>query len=228
MTTISAELEQQVLEIIRKHPEVIAEVLQTYEQQQQQARQQKFLAFLDTFNDNPESIIGTSPSTGASDPKVWLIEFSDFQSPSGRDSYDTIREFMESHQDEVQLVYKYFPFTQQHPEAENAAKAAWAAHQQGEFWPYRDGLFSQQDRLGDRFYQELAEALDLDLDRFNYDQRSASSDIEQDRELGDRLGMTGTPFVVMFAPGQPQGKGEIFDGAIVPEKIEEMFQNVSG
>ena len=226
MTSISTELEQQVLEIIRKHPEVIAEVLQTYEQQQEQAKQQNYLAFLDTLKNDPNSIIGNSPSAGESDPEVWLIEFSDFQSASCADSHDAIGAFMDRYGDRVQLVYKHFPLTQQYPEAENAAKAAWAADQQGRFWPYHDGLFNQQNELGDRLYWALAEDLGLDLEQFDRDRNmaSVSSAIARDTELGNQLGLTGTPFFIMLA----RGKCETFSGAIAPEKLEEMLEKVSG
>lgn len=39
--TIDPKLKEQVLQIIRQNPEVIAEALEAYEQQQQQAQQQK-------------------------------------------------------------------------------------------------------------------------------------------------------------------------------------------
>ncbi|WP_318729670.1 DsbA family protein [Roseofilum sp. Guam] len=224
----NSKLEQQVLEIIRNHPEVIIESVQTYQQQQQQSLQQNRLAFLDTLNREPETIIGNSPTTGAENPQVFFIEFSDFQCPFCARAHDTVAEFMDKHDQQVQLIYKHFPLTELHPQAEKAAQAAWAAHQQGKFWAYHDTLFAQQDRLSDRFYEQLAQDLELDLEQFQHDLAIAPSAIEQDRQLGDRLGLSGTPFFVMFAPGEPQGKGESFSGAIELEEMEAILQNVSG
>lgn len=224
----NAKLEQQVLEIIRNHPEVILESVQTYQQQQQQSLQQKRLGFLDTLNREPETAIGNSPTMGAENPQVFLIEFSDFQCPFCARAHDTVAQFMDKHQKQVQLVYKHFPLTEIHPQAEQAAYAAWAAQQQGQFWAYHDALFAEQDRLNDGFYRQLAQDLELDLAQFQQDLAIAPSAIEADRELATQLGLSGTPFFVMFAPGEPQGKGESFSGAIELAEMEEILQNVSG
>lgn len=225
--TIDPKLKEQVLQIIRQNPEVIAEALEAYEQQQQQAQQQKYLAFLEILNREAETFIGNSPTTGANNPEVFLIEFSDFQCPSCARAHDKVKEFIARNQDRVQLVYKHFPLSQIHPEAEKAAQAAWAAGQQGRFWEYHDGLFSQQDRLSDHFYEQLAQDLGLDLEQFDYNRMRASSAIEGDREMGNQLGLSTTPFFVMFAPGKPQGKGERFSGVIELEEMENMLYNVS-
>lgn len=216
-----------MLEIIRNHPEVIIESVQTYQQQQQQSRQQNRLAFLDTLNREPETIIGNSPTTGAENPQVFLIEFSDFECPFCARAHDTVAQFIDKHP-QVQLVYKHFPLSPIHPQAEQAAYAAWAAGQQGKFWPYHDALFAQQDDLNDGFYQQLAQDLELDLEQFQQDVAIAPSAIEKDLQLANQLGLSGTPFFVMFAPGEPQGKGESFSGAIELEEMEEILQKVSG
>lgn len=224
----NAKLEQQVLEIIRNHPEVILESVQTYQQQQQQSLQQNRLAFLDTLNREPETLIGNSPTMGAENPQVFLIEFSDFQCPFCARAHDTVAQFMDKHQKQVQLVYKHFPLTALHPQAAKAAYAAWAAGQQGKFWPYHDALFAQQDRLDDGLYEQLAQDLELDLAQFQQDLAIAPSAIAGDGELATQLGLSGTPFFVLFAPGEPQGKGESFSGAIELTEMEEILQKVSG
>ncbi|MDJ1169797.1 thioredoxin domain-containing protein [Roseofilum sp. BLCC_M154] len=223
----NAKLEQQVLEIIRNHPEVIIESVQTYQQQQQQSRQQNRLAFLDTLNREPETIIGNSPTTGAENPQVFLIEFSDFECPFCASAHDTVAQFIDKHP-QVQLVYKHFPLSPIHPQAEQAAYAAWAAGQQGKFWPYHDALFAEQDRLSESFYEQLAQDLELDLEQFQQDVAIAPSAIEKDLQLANQLGLSGTPFFVMFAPGEPQGKGESFSGAIELVEMEDILQKVSG
>jgi len=69
-------LEKQVLQIIRDNPEVILESVQKYQQAQQQA--QALAArkpFFEQLKNDPKSVIGASPTTGAADAKVILIEF---------------------------------------------------------------------------------------------------------------------------------------------------------
>lgn len=198
-TKITPQLEQQVLEIIRNHPEVVIESVQGFQQQQQQQLQSRQQAFVEGLKTNSQNIIDNSPLTGNADAKVVLVEFSDFQCPYCAQAHKTLKEFMAKHQNEVKLVYKHLPLVAAHPEAMNAAKASWAANQQGKFWEYQDVLFSQQDDLGEDFYVETAKKLNLDLEKFNSDRNSnnATIAIQQDVQLGQEIGITGTPFFVM-------------------------------
>lgn len=59
-----------------------------------------------------------------------------------------------------------------HPRAVAAACAAEAAGLQGLFWPFHDSLYEDQGRLDDPHLWARAEALGLDLDRFERDRRS--------------------------------------------------------
>ncbi len=212
---ITPQLEEEVLQIILNHPEVILESIQAYQQQQQQARQ----TFLQDIKTNPKALIGESPTTGAAESKIVLIEFSDFQCPYCAKADQTLKQFMAKHQNEVTLVYKHFPLTSIHPQALSAAKAAWAANQQGKFWQYHDALFTQQDKLGEELYLEIAQSLNLDLEQFNRDRNVADTAIKQDMQLAEKLGVTGTPFFVM--------NEEIFSGAMQLSNMEKVLASVS-
>src|ERR687886_1891932 len=211
---------EQVLQIIRSHPEVILESVQAYQQQQQQEQLQQIRqVFLQALENNPKVVIRESPTTGASDLKVVLVEFSDFQCPYCAQAHKTIKEFMEKHQNEVTLVYKHFPLTPIHPEAMPAAKAAWAAGQQGKFWEYHDALFSQQDKLGEQLYLATAKSLNLDLEKFDRDRANADAAIEEDIRLAQTLRLSGTPFFVL--------NGEAFSGAVQLSDLEEALAGTS-
>lgn len=217
---ISPELEAQILQVIRAHPDVIIESVDAYQQEQQRQRQLAQQAFLQEIKANPQRIIGESPTTGAADAKVLFVEFSDFQCPFCGRAYQTVNEFMDKHGDEVTLVYKHFPLVSIHPQALPAAKAAWAATEQGKFWEYYDALFTQQDKLGEDFYLEIARSLDLDLEQFNRDRNSTNADIaiQQDMLLGEKIGVSGTPFFVM--------NDKAFSGAVPLEEMEKILAEV--
>ncbi|MBD2180216.1 thioredoxin domain-containing protein [Planktothrix sp. FACHB-1355] len=217
-TRISPRLQEQVLQIIRENPEVILESLQAYQQAQQQKLHQAQQAFLQDLKSNPKAVIAESPTTGAKDLKIVLVEFSDFQCPYCAKAQETIKQFMANHQDEVTLVYKHFPLTSIHTEAMPAAKAAWAAAQQGKFWQYQDALFSQQDKLGEALYLEIAQNLNLDMEKFQQDRNIADNAIVQDMLLAENLGITGTPFFVM--------NGQAFSGAIQLSDMENILARV--
>ena len=151
-TRISPRMEEQVLEIIRQHPEVLIESVQAYQVQQQQQQQQKVQQarqiFLQDLKTNPQTVIGDSPTTGAADSKIVIVEFSDYQCPYCAKAHETLKQLIAKYPDRFKLVYKHFPLFNIHTEAVPAARAAWAAMQQGHFWEYQDALFSQQDKLG--------------------------------------------------------------------------------
>lgn len=215
-------LKEQVLQIIRENPEVILESVQAYQKKQRQAQESTRQAFLQTLKANPKGVVGSSPLQGAKDAKVLLLEFSDFQCPFCAKAQATLKEFMSKHSSQVALVYKHFPLTSIHPEAMPAAKAAWAAGQQGKFWQYHDALFAQQEKLGDGFYIATAKSLGLDVNRFNRDRNSAAATaaIQQDIQMAEKLGVDGTPFFVM--------NGEPFSGALQVSDLEEILARVSG
>ncbi|MEA5450534.1 thioredoxin domain-containing protein [Leptolyngbya sp. CCNP1308] len=145
------------------------------------------------------SLIGASPTKGNPNAPIVLFKFSDFQCPYCTVAAGYMKEFVGNHEDEILYVYKHFPLTQIHPEAMPSAKAAWAAQQQGQFWLYHDGLFVNQNRLGEDLYIELAEAMQLDMDQFNRDRTSAEATaaIEQDLALAEQLQLQGTPSFIM-------------------------------
>ncbi len=215
---VTRQLEAEVLEIIRSHPEAIWNSLQTYLAQEKQQKQQAQQAILQQLKTLPAKVIGSSPTAGSPQQKIVLLEFSDFQCPYCGLAQDTVKEFMTEHEDEVTLVYKHYPLSSIHPQAMAAATAAIAAHRQGKFWQYHDALFEQQDRLGEEFYQAIARDLNLDLEQFNRDRQSDAAlfAIEQDIQLAQTLGIQGTPFFIM--------NEETFSGAIPLSQIEEIFQ----
>lgn len=216
---ISPQLKEQVLQIIRENPEAILDAVQAYQRKKQAAQQKEQQAFLQQTKTNPKAVIGSSPTTGAKAGKVLLVEFSDFQCPYCSKAHAILQPFMAKHRDVVTLVYKHFPLTSIHAEAMPAAKAAWAAGQQGKFWEYHDALFTHQDQLGEVFYQATAKALKLDLQRFDRDRTRAEAAIQQDVALGEKLGLSGTPFFVM--------NGETFPGVSSVDELEQTLARVS-
>ncbi len=167
-----------------------------------------------------QTLIGNSPTRGNPAAPVVLFVFADFQCPYCAISAAQIRPFVQAHAEDMLFVFKHFPLTQIHPEAEAAAIATWAAGQQGQFWLYHDGLFVHQNRLGEALYLELATAMGLDLEQFNRDRQSpaARAALAADVALAQELKLQGTPAFIMndlLIPG----------GAPVP-LFEEIFKQV--
>jgi protein-disulfide isomerase len=128
---------------------------------------------------------------------------------------------MAKHQDKVTLAYKHFPLTSIHPQALPAAKAAWAAGQQGKFWEYYSALFEGQKELGEPLYASIAQKLNLKLDKFNTDRNNPAAEaaIAKDVQLAQQLGIQGTPFFIM--------NGQTLSGAVELSKMESILASIS-
>ncbi len=217
-TKVSPQLEKQVLEVLRKHPEVLLEVLQKYTLEQEKKQQQAQIEALKQVRKNTKALIGDSPVMGASDRQIVMVVFSDFQCPFCATANKSLKEFMAKNKDKVTLVYKHFPLTQIHPEALPAARAAWAASKQGKFWEYHDALFANQPKLSEAFYTELATSLKLDLKKFDADRKLADNFIVEDFRLGRKVGVDGTPTFIM--------NGEVVTGAASLADLEKALAKV--
>ncbi|MBD2139189.1 thioredoxin domain-containing protein [Anabaena sp. FACHB-1237] len=213
---ISPQLEQQVLEIIRKNPEVIIETLQSYQEKQKLEIKKSRDEFIREFRNNPQAIIAKSPTIGANNSKIVLIEFSDFECPYCAEAHNTLQDLLKTYPNKFTLVYKHFPLFQIHEQALPAAQAAWAAYKQGKFWEYHNALFANQKRLGDGLYLEIAKNLNLDLVKFNSDRKSANTAIQQDLLLVDKLRLSGTPSFVITSPS--------YSGLIQLTDVEEILK----
>jgi protein-disulfide isomerase len=216
---VSPQLEKQILEVIRRHPDVMLEVLQKYAIEQQAKEQKAQAIAIQQARKNTKALIGDSPAIGASNRQIVMVAFSDFQCPYCATADKSIKQFMAKHKDEVTLVYKYFPLTQIHPEALPAARAAWAANKQGKFWEYHDALYANQAKLGEAFYLETATNLKLDLNKFNTDRKNADNFIVEDFKLGRKLGVDGTPTLIL--------NGEVVTGAASLADLEKALAQVT-
>ena len=170
-----------------------------------------------------DELIGSAYTKGPKDAEVVLIKFSDFECPYCAVAASNIKPFTADHESDVLYIYKNFPLTSIHPEAMPAAKAAWAAGQQDQFWLYHDGLFAFQDKLGEDYYGELAEEIGLDMEQFERDRNSpeAQAAIDQDIKLAEALKVQGTPTFFLNEYQLPgNAPAEVFDQAVTELKAE--------
>ena len=135
---------------------------------------------------------GDEPARGAAEPLVTVVEFADFQCDFCAKAREPLHQAMQKYPDDVRVIYKHFPLPG-HPRATPAAKAAWAAHQQGKFWEMHDHLFDERGRL--RKLATEVEQLGIDAAQFSQDMESAAAAtaIDEDMYAGARIGVTGTP-----------------------------------
>ncbi|HEX2714777.1 MAG TPA: thioredoxin domain-containing protein [Candidatus Acidoferrales bacterium] len=89
--------------------------------------------------------LANSPTRGPADARVTVVEYSDFQCPSCRQLYQTLREIVPRYP-QVRFVFKDFPLVQIHPWAMTAAIAGRCAFEQNPdaFWKLHDSIFENQ------------------------------------------------------------------------------------
>jgi len=137
---------------------------------------------------------------GNKEAKVVIMEYSDFQCPACRSYYLVVREIMQEYGDRVAFVYRHFPLTGIHANAEFAARAAEAAGEQGKFWEMHDLLFEKQSEWSNsanvaEIFESYAKLLDLNIEQFNLDWRSKEikNFVSAHRVHSLKSGLQGTP-----------------------------------
>jgi protein-disulfide isomerase len=132
---------------------------------------------------------------GPESANVTLVEYGDYECPYCGAAHPVVKEVIAEAGDDLRFAFRHFPLTQVHPHAFDAALAAEAAAAQGRFWEMHDLLFEHQDMLDARGLLALAQALDLDLERFagDLEARSHEEKVRGDFLSGVRSGVNGTP-----------------------------------
>lgn len=96
----------------------------------------------------------------------------------------------------MQIVFKHFPLPF-HQNAQLAAEATVAAHEQGKFWEYSDKLFENQRALDRASLEKYAAEVGLNVDKFKkaLDSGDAKKTVAADVALGNQVsgGQMGTP-----------------------------------
>jgi protein-disulfide isomerase len=133
-----------------------------------------------------------APRLGPVDAKATVIEFSDFECPFCRRAAGPLIKLQKHYN--FALYYKFFPLKVVHPNAEGAARAGWAAMQQGKFWELAEAMFAAE-ALDWPAVQKLAGKLGLDMKKFLEDFNSPKSKefVDADVKAGDGAGVDGTP-----------------------------------
>lgn len=135
------------------------------------------------------------PSIGPENARLTIVMFEDFQCPFCRQQFTTLRNAITKYSDRVRFVYRDFPISEIHADAEKAAEAGNCAHEQGQFWPYHDKLYLNADRLTVNDLKLYARQLHLDTAVFDncLDTGKYSSEVAADFADGIAAGVTGTP-----------------------------------
>lgn len=141
---------------------------------------------------------------GNKNAKVTLIEYSDFQCPSCAIFHPYVNQILKDYGTKIHFVYRFFPLSQLHQNAQIAAQAGYAAYKQGKFLPMADQLFNNQTEWQDvadptTLFDKYATILKLDMTKFNTDMKAddAKKFVQSEYSEGLNAGITYTPSFIL-------------------------------
>ncbi len=165
---------------------------------------------------------GDSPAFGPANAPVTLVEFSDFECPYCGRFFETINQLKENYGDRLRVVYRQYPLDI-HANAYAAAVASLCANDQGRFWEMHDLMFSEQSQLDREALKEKAGRIGLDQGAFDACLASPrhTPQIESDMREANRIGLSGTPFVLVNGVQVPGGAAPY---PVIAELIDEELE----
>ncbi len=159
---------------------------------------------------------------GPADAPVTLVEYGDFQCPHCGHAFPIVHALQKAMGSRMRFVYRHFPLSQAHPDAEPAAEMAEAAGTKGKFWPMHTMLFTHQNALDSDHLAGYAGQLGLDAAWAG--QAVAKHEfvdkVKQDFKSGVRSGVNGTPTFFI--------NGMRYDGADDYEAMLEAVEAAAG
>jgi protein-disulfide isomerase len=178
----------------------------------------KFQAVV-TLEPEREVLDASGPERGPSVAPVTIVEFSDFECPFCARFEPVLKTVMAKYPGKVRLIYREFPLTQIHPDAEKAAEAAICAENQGRFWELHDLMFQDQGSLGVDALKDKAKRLNLDLPVFDQclDSGQALEVLKSDEKTAEQLALTTTPTSFV--------NGRIFRGVMTEERLSAIIED---
>jgi protein-disulfide isomerase len=124
-----------------------------------------------------------------------LVEYGDYECPNCGAAYPLVKQIQQHFGPRIQFVFRNFPMTRMHPNAQTAAEVAEFAAIKGQFWKMHDLLYENQHQLGEALYAKLAATLKFDTAELQkaLAEKTFSSRVSADFSGGVRSGVNGTP-----------------------------------
>jgi protein-disulfide isomerase len=171
--------------------------------------------------------IEKSPVRGSADPKVTIVEFSNFECPYCLKSWAKMKELLAKYPRDIKYVFKHFPLQRQGRAFDLSAmiSAVQPVHQEA-FWQVHDFMFTHEGQAlakgGNEGVQKKVEQI---LEENGYDVQAfqnalntgkGGKRVEEDMALGNRIQVRGTPTGIL--------NGNFFVGSVPDKMLEEYLK----
>jgi protein-disulfide isomerase len=173
--------------------------------------------------------VGDAPTKGSKQPKVTIVEFSDFQCPYCSRVNATLETLVKDYGNDVSLSFRHNPLPF-HNNAMPAALASEAAREQGKFWQMHDKMFANQQNLDRPTLDKLAQEAGLNMAKYKeaMDKEKGKERIKRDMDDAAKFGARGTPNFFIngrnFRGAQPL---EAFKG-VIDEELKKADAKIAG
>lgn len=142
--------------------------------------------------------IDDDPALGNENAPVVIIEFGCFRCPYTKKAENVVDKILEYYGDKVYYVYRDFPLTTRHVNADMHAEAANCALEQNKYWEYHDLLFEKQDMMSNHTVDDLIKlGKEIGLDNKQFEDcvltRKYEDEVQKDYEDGYKAEIYGTP-----------------------------------
>lgn len=146
-----------------------------------------------------------SPTLGAADAKITLVEFLDPECESCAAFAPVVKKLMKDYDGKIRLVVRYMPL---HPNSLSAATFTESAGEQGKYWQAQELLFQKQPEWGTKhgpqtsapadinaLFKKYATELGLDTKKMDaaFAENRYSAKLQRDLKDGQTLGVRQTP-----------------------------------
>src|SRR5262245_37957173 len=150
---------------------------------------------------------------GDQEAPLTLVEYGDFECPHCLRAHIVVKALQKHFGKNLRYVFRNFPLSQIHPNAELAAEAAEASGAQGQYWKMHDAIFENQQALDPELILALGKKLAPDPPRFVVDLENGTfkGKVRQDFLGGVESGVKGTPTFFI--------NGEHYDGPWSPADL---------
>lgn len=134
-------------------------------------------------------------SEGPENAPVTLVEYGDYECPHCARAFTIVKRLQKHFGKQLRFVFRNFPLTQAHPNAQAAAETAEFAAAHGKFWEMHDLLFESQERLDPGLLLELTRKLELSVPALSMalEEGLFTERVSADFSGGVRSGVNGTP-----------------------------------
>ena len=176
------------------------------------------------------ALLGVDKSAvrGGVQPKMTIVEFSNFQCPYCVKSWKKMKELLGKYPQEVRYVFKHFPLQPKGIQFELSEMAAATQEvSQEAFWAVHDFFFSDE---GQAFVKKDREVLKKKIEEIlkekGYDEKvfqtaleagKGKKKVDEDILTGNKIGVRGTPSIVV--------NGDFVGSALTDKMVEQYLKN---